>query len=502
MLQAKGINKNFGNTHALVNADLTMKPGEIRALLGANGSGKSTLAKMLGGLVVKDGGVVLLDDKKIDIKTAKDSLSDGIAIAYQDLSLIEELTVEQNLFMNVPIQKKNGFIDFKKRYSETQKILKRFNVCVEPHTYVKELDDSTKSLLEVAKALNHNPRYLILDEVTASLHRDQVDLLFEILNQEIAKGMSVLFISHRLDEVFRICSSVTILRNGQTVFNGQVEDLKESDLVFYMTGEQENAENQQYDQATQKTEENILSINNLCHGQYFQNISISVCKGEVIGICGLQGQGQSEFLRALYGYLKPDSGEIRLDGKIIKKHSPKAALKSGIGFISGDRKSEGMFPDRSIFENIVIQQITGRKLFAGIQFGNRLCDAKAMVNQLGIKIGKITDLASSLSGGNQQKLLVARNLLIPLKVLLLDDPTKGVDIRARDEIHNILKHMTGEGLSCIYYSSDYKELVDIADRIVVFYEGRIVNEYDIHTPNLESQVAASMLGAVNGGAGV
>lgn len=498
MLQAKGINKSFGNTHALVKADLTMKPGEIRALLGANGSGKSTLAKTLGGLIVKDSGVVLLNDKEINIRNAGDSLADGIALAYQDLSLIDELTIEQNLFMNVPVQKKNGFIDFKRRRAETQKILERFHVCGDTQTYVKDLDDSSKSLLEVAKTLNHKPKYIILDEVTASLHRDQVDLLFDILQQEANEGMSILFISHRLDEVFRICSTVTILRNGQTVFEGQVNGLKESDLVFYMTGEREDIENNSGVPVVKKKREKILEVNNLCYGQYFQHIDMSVYKGEVVGVCGLQGQGQSEFLRALFGYFKPDSGEILLDGKLLNKYSPKAALKYGIGFLSGDRKTEGLFPDRTIFENIVIQKITERKLFSGIQFDNRLTDAKNMVDQLSIKIGKVTDLSSSLSGGNQQKLLIARNLLMSLKVLLLDDPTKGVDIRARDEIHNILKQMSADGLSCIYYSSDYKELVNIADRIVVFYEGRIVHEYDIHTPNLENKVAVSMLGASNG----
>ena len=495
MLEARNISKRYGQTTALDKAGLSMRPGEIRALLGSNGSGKSTIAKILGGLVSMNSGDIAINGKSLSIHSAKDALANGIALAYQDYSLVDELTVEENLFLNKANVTKRGFIDHKRRNSHTLEVLERFHLAVTPHTLVKSLDESDKSLLEVAKALVFHPRYLILDEVTACLHRDQVLILFDILKDEKAKGLSILFISHRFDEVFELCDTVTIFRNGCTEYSSVLSNLTNDDIVFYMTGEREKA-CQYHTRIVNNTEdEPVLSIQHLCVGNQVVDVSLDLFPGEILGVCGLQGQGQGEFLRAIYGSKKITQGSIVYKGKKQLKLTPEISLKSGVAFISGDRDSEGIFSDRSIFENMNISRSALRFIFSGIRYKQSTSKAEKMIKMLNIVTGGMSQPASSLSGGNQQKLIFARNLLLDISVLILDDPTKGVDIHARKEIQEILRNLAAKGLACIYYSSDYKELAAISDRIAVFYEGTITKEFNNVCDEIESDLAAAMLGA-------
>lgn len=495
VLEAKNICKQYGQTKALEHAALSMKTGEIRALLGSNGSGKSTIAKVLGGLVSKNKGEITINQEPIRIRSAKDALEKGIALAYQDYSLVDQLTVEENLFLNIKITNRLGLIERKKRRALAYEILKRFHIQAQPDTYVSSLDESNKSLLEVAKAITYQPQYLILDEVTACLHRDQVLLLFEILKAEKEKGVSILFISHRFDEVFELCETVTILRNGSTVITTDLKELTNDDIIFYMTGEKEPMRKEHGKRKAIAKGEPILSIQNLSVEAQVQDVSLELYPGEILGVCGLQGQGQSEFLRAVYGSKKNVSGSIRYNGKKRMNISPEKSLKSGLAFISGDRYSEGIFAERSIFENINVSRTALKFIFRGIQLKKSGIKANDLIQKLNIKIGEITHPASSLSGGNQQKLIFARNLRLTVSVLLLDDPTKGVDVKARREIQEILRDLSDKGMACIYYSSDYKELTAVSDRIVVFYEGKIVKEFHDISEEMESDLAAVMLGA-------
>jgi len=494
LLEARNISKHYGQTKALDQAELSMKPGEIRALLGSNGSGKSTIAKVLGGLVGKNEGELIIDGKQIQIQSAKDALALGIALAYQDYSLVDELTVEENLYLNIKITNKLGFIDRKVRYAKTQQILQQYHISAKPDTYVSSLDESDKSLLEVAKAMAFQPKFLILDEVTACLHRDQVLILFDILKAEKEKGLSILFISHRFDEVYELCETVTIFRNGGTAITTELSKLTHDDIVFYMTGQKETIHEQHSKIANSSSQEPILSIKNLGVGSKVEDVSLNLYPGEILGVCGLQGQGQSEFLRAVYGFTKITQGSIIYKGKQRAKLSPEKSLKSGLAFISGDRHSEGIFADRSIFENINISRTALKFIFKGIRLKESKSKTNELIQKLNVVIGEITHPASSLSGGNQQKLIFARNLLLDISVLLLDDPTKGVDVKARREIQDILRDLSDKGMACIYYSSDYKELTTISDRIVVFYEGNITKEFSDISDAIESSLAAAMLG--------
>jgi ABC-type sugar transport system ATPase subunit len=495
LLFAKNISKQYGLTKALDQAELSMKPGEIRALLGSNGSGKSTIAKVLGGLVGRNKGEITIDNEPIQIRSAKDALAHGIALAYQDYSLVNQLTVEENLFLNSNKITKMGFVDCKKRFEKTLQILEQFHIMAKPDTYVSSLDESDKSLLEVAKALVFDPKYLILDEVTACLHRDQVLILFDILRKEKEKGLSILFISHRFDEVYELCETVTIFRNGKTVITTELNTLTHDDIVFYMTGQKEAIKKEHNKKLESEREEPVLSISHLGVGNQVEDVSLNLYPGEILGVCGLQDQGQSEFLRAVYGARKISRGSILYKGKQLTKLSPEKSLKTGMAFISGDRHSEGIFADRSIFENINISHTALRFIFRGIRLKDSKSKANELIKKLNVVIGEITHPANSLSGGNQQKLVFARNLLLDISVLLLDDPTKGVDVKARGEIQEILRDLSDKGMACIYYSSDYKELTAISDRIVVFYEGNITTEFMDISDEIEGDLAAAMLGA-------
>lgn len=496
LLQVMNLSKHFGKVKALNNASLRLMPGEIRALLGSNGSGKSTMAKILGGLFVKNSGDISINGENVEINSPLDSHKYGISIAYQDLSLIPQLTIKDNVSLGRELRtKKLRFIDEKEIEEETKVLMDKLKIKSSPNVIVETLDQSTKSLIEVIKALAWNPKILILDEVTASLHRDQVEHLFDLLRLLKKDGTSILMITHRFDEVFNICDTATILRNGQTVTEVNINEVDEDDLVFYMTGKRPegNIRNLQANDKNEENKKEILSVSNLKIKSKVNGVSLTVNSGEIVGICGLQGQGQSEFLRAIFGAISYDSGSISYLGKKVKFKTPKEAIKCGIGFISGDREYEGIFPDRSIIENIFISKTALGRLTKFINMRKYTTKTNEIVEQLKIVTGGINQPANSLSGGNQQKLTLGRNLILDLKLLILDDPTKGVDINARREIHHVLRNMTTLGNAVLISSSDHEELLELCDRIVVFYEGRITAEFKVDK-NTEEKLISAMLG--------
>lgn len=496
MLEVSALSKYFGNVMALNNAALSLMPGEIRALLGSNGSGKSTMSKILGGLVYSNNGVITIDGKKIEINSPADSRRYGISLAYQDLSLIPQFTVEENISLGREA-KGSSFknIDRKKIREETVGLIDRLNMKVRPDTLVEVLDQSTKSLVEVAKALVWNPKILILDEVTACMHHDQVKCLFGLLRELKKEGLSILIITHRFDEVFEICDTATILRNGETVVEAEINRVTENDLVFFMTGKRPDSNTKQINAFKDEAVcvEEILSVSDVHINSKVKGLSLVVCKGEIVGLCGLQGQGQAEFLRAVFGAIPYASGTITYFGENVSFGSPKEAIKKGMGFISGDRQTEGIFPDRSVTENMLISKTASGRLAKYINGRAYAKIASEVVEQLKVVAGSLNHPAGSLSGGNQQKLLFGRSLLNDLKLLLLDDPTKGVDISSRHEIHQILRKMTESGSSIIISSSDHEELLELCDRIVVFYEGKVTAEF-IVDENIEEKLVSAMLG--------
>lgn len=493
MLQVKNVEKNFGAVRALADVSLRLEKGQIRALLGANGSGKSTLVKMLGGINKLDGGQIKIDGKTARLRSPRDCAKYGIAVAYQDLSLLPRLSVAENIAIAHEPGNFSG-LDKKATAEAAEKFIKKLNINTYPDTMVSDLDISNQSLVEVAKALYRAPGILVLDEITASLHHDQVEGLFKVLRDLRNEGLSILFVSHRLDEVFSLCDTATILREGKSVADLVLAETNRREVIFHMTGKQiEDAPAEKAAQAGGPVQNHLLDVDGLVIPGRVQGISLYANRGETIGIAGLQGQGQGEFMRALYGAIPYRAGAVKIVGEPIRMKSPADAIRCGIGFISGDREKEGIFQIRSVAENLFVIKTAVSRLLSWISYAKQNREAQALIDKLNIVAAGTGAQANSLSGGNQQKLVVGRWLAAQPKVLLLDDPTKGVDVSSRGEIHSILREMTKTGMAVVFSSSDNEELLEVAGRIYVFYEGKIIRELAGQERTGEN-LASAMLG--------
>ena len=487
------IDKRYDAVVACQEAGLQVEQGEIRALLGSNGSGKSTMVKILAGIVKSNDGQILIDNEPVTINSGRDSRLLGIATAFQDLSLIPTMSVLDNILLGNEPKGKFGTVDRKKATGDVVALLDRFQIDCDPDAYVQTLMPSMQSLVEVAKAVFLEPRLLLLDEVTAALHRDEVALIFDVLRDLKAQGTAIIYVTHRMNEIFEICDTATIMRSGRTVAHANIDELDLDEIVFHMTGQRPDTHEikvtESYDHDGRDL---ILEVENMQLYPKVHDISLRAYKGEIVGIGGLDGQGQPEFIRALLGDTRPDGGTIEYMGEEVNFHSPADAVSNGIGFISGERNREAMFPDRTVGENIFAGSAAKGKLFKFLTNKVVRNFAQDAVDKYDIVVGSVDHPASSLSGGNQQKLVVARWIAMYPNLLLLDDPTKGVDVHSRREIHKILRQCAEDGMTVILSSSENDELLDIADRIYLFYEGRVSGMLSGATKTPERLVAAMM----------
>ena len=477
MFEMRAIEKRFDAVVALNKASLKTSPGEIRALLGSNGSGKSTMIKILAGVYGPSGGDILLDGSPIHILSGRDSKKYGIATAFQELSLIPTMSVLDNIMLGNMKKNALGIVDRSQARVEVSALLERFGIDCDLDAYVQTLMISTKTMLEVAKAVAQKPKLLLLDEVTAALHYDEIQILFKIIRELKSEGMSIIYVTHRMHEIFELCDQITIMRGGETVKEAGTEELSLDDIVYYMTGQRPETQGAK-DKGGKAGHENegrevLLQARELEVYPTVWDVSMTVYKGEIIGIAGLQGQGQPEFIRALLGAEHISGGTVEFCGQPVKFKSPAKAVEHGIGFVSGDRAKEAVFPVRTILENIVAGKIAKGSMASYLTPKSLKAFASQSVEKYNIKIGALHHPANSLSGGNQQKLVIARWIALGPKLLLLDDPTKGVDIHSRREIHKILKECAAQGMTVIISSSEPEELFDVADRIYVFYEGKV-----------------------------
>ena len=489
------ISKNFDAVRALNVASLSVKSGEIMALLGSNGSGKSTMVKILSGLVnpSKDA-QILINGKKVNIHSCAEARRMGVAMAYQDLTLIPDLSVVDNIVLGMEPKGFLCMVNNKKARAKAESFLNLLKIDVPPDALVKYLMPSVQSMVEIAKALATDPKILILDEATASLHSDEVDILFDVLKKLKDDGLSVIIVTHRMGEIFRICDRCTILRGGETVASDALSNLTLDDIVFHMTGKYpDHVDASLHTKEDYDCKEVVLEVKGLTLPPKLRNVDFTCYKGEAVGIGGLDGQGQAEFIHALLADIKYESGEIIYKGRKIHYHSTADAIKDDMGFISGDRARESIFPIRSVAENIYAAKATKGPLFAPLSPKEVNAFAEDAMSRYGIVAGSTSHPANSLSGGNQQKLVVGRWIPLSPTLLLLDDPTKGVDIHSRQEIHEIIKAKLSEGMSVIYVSSDNEELLDISDRIYVFYEGKI-SAVLAQEDRTEEKLVSAMLG--------
>ena len=464
LLQMKGIDKSFGGTHALDHVDFQIKPGRVMCLAGENGCGKSTLVKIISGVYTKDEG---------EHVTPAEATRLGIQVIYQDLSIFPNLTVRENLAINSEVAD-NRFIVNKKRWDKTAKeAISKLGYDIDLNAKMGPLSIADKQLVAICRALLFNAKLIIMDEPTTSLTKKEVDALFKTIRQLKESGISILFIGHKIEEIFEIADDVCVMRNGQNVFLGKTEGLQRKDLIYYMTGREINDD---YFVPKNVSEEPILEVENLCLTNKYSNINFKVHKGEILGITGLLGSGRTELALSLFGIDKPSSGEIKKNGKKIKISSPAKAKNLKIGYLPEDRHTEGLCIFQPIADNIELASLD-RISKKGIVSKTEInADAQIWVDKFSIKTDDATKKADTLSGGNQQKIVLSKWLATDLDILVLNGPTVGVDIGAKQDIHHLVHELANEGLAVIMISDDLAEVVVNCSRVLVMKAGKIVGE--------------------------
>ncbi len=491
-LEANSILKNFGGVCALDSASLCCPTGEIVGLLGANGSGKSTMSKIIAGVIPCDEGEVIFQGERIDFDNPLQASKAGIELVHQHLSLIPDLTIWENIVMGHEPLTDKGFLDNKKAQNIAKEALDKLCPGINFERKVSSLSPAEMQLVEISKALAKEPIFLILDEPTAALERNGVERLFRVMRDFKESGVSMIFISHRLWEVKEICDRITVFRNGMNV--GEIDlskkEGKDKRIVELITGE--SATDFDDKERENKYDEIEFEVNNLTFGDFVNNVSFKVGKGEILGIGGLQGQGQEELLMLLSGYYEADSGFININNNKFTPKHPSESIEKGIVLIPGDRQKQGLFLNHSIFDNIIFPKAGLKNSKFLIPFDEYRKEAENIVNDLSIKTPDIDTKVDYLSGGNQQKVVFGKWLSYQPDVLLLSDPAKGVDVKAKYELYDVVKDRASHGTAVIVYASDSDELISFCDRVLIMYEGEIVKELKEDNINEENIVAASL----------
>jgi ribose transport system ATP-binding protein len=476
-LQLKGVAKSYGATKALRHADLDIGAGEVHVLMGSNGSGKSTLSKIVAGSVRPDTGEIVLDGKPVTISGPQAARALGIAIFYQELSLAAHRTVAENICL-ADLPSRGAFVDRKALDARAAKYAALFEgVTGEGFSLdavVQDLRADQRQLVEIMKTLAGEASVLIFDEATSALDRAQVERFFEILRDLKREGRSIIFISHRMDEIFAIGDRATVIRDGEIVGTRQIADTTPAEIISLMVGAQEEAAAPAEAAPARAGSASVLSVRNLS-GAGFSDVSFEVRAGEILGFGGLHGQGQSAVLRALFGANPPASGHVELGGKPLRPKNPRETIRQGVAYVSGDRSRDGVVTGRPILENVMpIHYLRERMVLANPS----ALAAKALpaLQALRTKFAGLGHPISSLSGGNQQKVVIARWLIDRPAVLLLDDPTKGIDLSAKTDLFTLIRKLAAEGMGIVLYASEDAELLDNADRILVFNGGSVRRE--------------------------
>lgn len=488
-VRLSGISKRFGAVRAIRHADLEVLPGSVHALVGENGAGKSTLIKILAGAETSDTGEIAIEGDTVSFASTADAIAAGIATVYQEPQLFSELTVAENIFIGRE-RRRRGTVDWKTQHGEVAELLELMGL---PEKYatvpIEELSIATKQQVAIAKALAQDASVLILDEPSAILTDAEIDVLFGVVRRLQERGVAIIYISHRLDELFRIADTVTVMRDGRTTGTHAIADMTVRSIAEAMVGGLEVAENRHRDMSEATP---VLELAGLSRGDDFHDVDLTVREGEVVALYGLVGSGSSEVSAALWGMKKATSGRIVLDGKTISPRSPRHAQKLGIGLLPADRKGQGMFSFQTIAFNVSAGRIP---LFtaAGLWFLNRRERkvARDMISRLAIKTRSEKYPIASLSGGNAQKVVLARQLVDTPRLLVLEEPSQGVDIRAKEEIHTLIGELADQGVTVLIVTSDLPEALRIADRVVVVRAGTTVTEFGPEATQVDVLAAAA-----------
>jgi rhamnose transport system ATP-binding protein len=471
-VELRGISKRFGATAALTDVSMNLRAGEIHALVGENGAGKSTLVKILAGVHAPDAGTILLDGVETQIADPTAARAHRVAVVHQEPRLFPDLSVAENVFLANPPTGRLGEISWREMRRAAAALFTQLDVRLDVGAPVRGLSMADQQLIEIAKALSLDARVLILDEPTASLSTHEVERLFTIVRRTRDRGVAVLFVSHRLDEVFRLSDRATVFRDGRHVITAATRDLTTADLVRHMVGRAVTL----FPKGEAAIGEVLLEVRGLTRAGEFRDVSFTVRAGEILGLAGLVGAGRTEIARVLFGISRPSGGEVRLDGRPVHLATPSAALRAGIAYVPEDRHLDGLVLDFSIADNITLPILP--RLFPRL-FVRRSTErslAKGYTDQLQVRMTGVDQLVQALSGGNQQKVVIAKWLATKPRVLILDEPTRGVDIGAKVEVHRIMSDLAASGLGIILISSELPEILAMSDRILVLHEGRITAE--------------------------
>ncbi len=494
VLQMSNICKAFNQNSVLEHVDFELNKGEVHALMGGNGAGKSTLMKILTGIYQKDSGKICIDGSEVQIEKPQDSLAHGIAMIFQEFSVIPALTVAQNVFLNRELKKSNGLIDDKAMIRKTKDILDELKVDINPKSLVSELGTGYWQMTEIAKAVSQNAKILIMDEPTSALTQHETEILFDLINNLKNKGISIIYISHRMDEIYKVSDRITVLRDGKHIMTAESSNLSMDNLVEHIVGKNmENAFTWK-ERHIAKDKPPALKVKDLKSGSKVNGVSFDLYQGEILGIAGLMGSGRSELVRTLFGVDPLDGGEIIMNGTQLSIKKPKDAIQAGFALIPEDRRIQGLVLDHNVRENIILPILNKVSSRQFIKYDKLDHISEALVKKLNIKTDSIFKRASLLSGGNQQKIVFAKWLASEPNILLLDEPTSGVDIGAKSEIIEIVRELADSGKSIIVISSELQELLAFADRIIVLNNGIVTKELERQDIESEEQLEQAVQG--------
>lgn len=483
-LEMRGITKRFPGVTALQGVNFRLHPGKVHALLGENGAGKSTLMKIIAGLQKADEGKTLLRGKEIVLETPKHALENGIAMIHQELSPVLEMSIMENLFLGKEcIHGKIGPINFSEMKRQSTELLGKVGLTINPTLLMRNLSVSQMQMVEIAKALSYDSEIIIMDEPSATITNREVENLFRIIRQLKEEGRCIVYITHKMDEVFTIADEITVFRDGHYIGTYDSDSINKEQIIRLMV---DRDLNEIYPTRERSRGDVCLEVKNFCQAGVFENISFSLHKGEILGFSGLMGAGRTEVMNALFGITKPTGGTITINGREIKKHIPRKMISNGIGYITEDRKGNGLVMEMSVQDNTAISSLQRLSNAIGlINWGQITQETADFASKLRIKTPSPHHLVKNLSGGNQQKVILAKWLMVSLDIIIFDEPTRGIDVGAKTEIYRLIAQLAAEGKGIILISSEMPEVLGMCDRIIVLHEGHYSGELDIHEATQE-----------------
>ena len=474
MLRLEHADKSFGAVRALEDVHIELYAGEAHGLVGENGAGKSTLVKILAGVHRPESGRLLIDGEEAIFDNAKQSQAAGIAIIFQEPTLFPDLSVAENIFVGVQPLKRGRRIDTRKMRRDALALFEQLGVKLDPDRIARGLSIADQQLVEIAKALTAQARVIVMDEPTAALTTSEVERLFGIAETLRARGAAILFISHRLEEVFQLCKRVTVMRDGRHVLTRPVEELTTESIIRAMVGREMDALFPKVETERGKV---VLEVERLTREGVFTDVSFQVASGEIVALAGLVGAGRSEVARAIFGIDRWDAGAVRVDGRPLRPGSPTAAMAAGVGLVPEDRRQQGLVMDFSIERNVALASLGDVRRLGLIPRGAERKFASDWALRLRLKYGRLTNPVWTLSGGNQQKVVLAKWLARRPRLLIVDEPTRGIDVGTKAEVHRLLSDLAAQGVAVLMISSELPEVLGMADRIIVLFEGRVTREF-------------------------